>query len=115
MVIFYFEKQYTSFLILIWGILIIPFMIFIYIAISTGIYWADGKEEDCFLVSKIWLMTDCIVFAFLVPEFIYFMTSLKKYMNFKKNVITALSQSLTGSIIRLEDGKKQDEEDKEED
>jgi hypothetical protein len=101
MVIFYFEKQYTSFLILIWGILILHFIIFIYIAISTGIYWADGKEEDCFLVSKIWLMADCIVFAFLVPEFIYFMISLKKYMNFKVNVITALSRSLNGSIIGL--------------
>jgi hypothetical protein len=98
MVIFYYDhtRQYTSFLVLCWGVFIIPFLIFIYIAISTGIISEAHSSEVCFLGSKIWLMTDCIVFAFLVPEFLYLMYTLNA-KKFKDHVLNAVAHSIANT------------------
>ncbi len=47
------------------GLLVIPFLAFVYIAISTGVS-AEGK---CQQGLKSWLITDCIVFAWMVPDY----------------------------------------------
>lgn len=47
------------------GLLVIPGLAFVYIAISTGVS-AEGK---CQQGLKSWLITDCIVFAWMVPDY----------------------------------------------
>jgi hypothetical protein len=46
------------------------------------------------MASKIWLMTDCIIFIFLIPEFLInsFYLS-KKFQNSVNNAVAALSTS----------------------
>ena len=47
------------------GLLVIPFVAFLYIAISTAVS-AEGK---CQQGLKSWIITDCIVFAWMVPDY----------------------------------------------
>ena len=47
------------------GLLVIPFVAFLYIASSTGVS-AEGK---CQQGLKSWIITDCIVFAWMVPDY----------------------------------------------
>jgi len=47
------------------GLLVIPILCFVYIAIATNLS-ADGK---CQQGLKSWLITDCIVFAWMVPDY----------------------------------------------
>ena len=59
----------SKFLFLI-GIFVIPFVFFVYIAIGTAVISNADPSGKCFLGSKIWLITDCIVFGSLFPAFI---------------------------------------------
>ncbi len=52
------------------GIYAIPFVFFLYIAIGTGLISNADPSGKCFLGSKIWLITDCIVFGSMFPAFI---------------------------------------------
>jgi hypothetical protein len=47
------------------GLLVIPFFAFVYIAISTGVT-APGV---CQRGLKSWLITDCVVFAWMLPDY----------------------------------------------
>ena len=60
-------KSQSLFLI---GIFAIPFVFFLYIAIGTAVISNADPSGKCFLGSKIWLITDCIVFGSLFPAFI---------------------------------------------
>jgi hypothetical protein len=46
------------------GVLVVPAAAFVYVAIATA-----GGNKECHPHARIWLITDCIVFAFMVPEF----------------------------------------------
>jgi len=48
------------------GLLVIPILCFIYIAIAINVS-ADGK---CQPGLKSWLITDCVVFAWMVPDYV---------------------------------------------
>jgi hypothetical protein len=52
------------------GVLIAPLLIFLYVAIATGIISNNYFKESCFQGSKHWLMTDCIIMLSLIPEFL---------------------------------------------
>jgi hypothetical protein len=47
------------------GLLVIPFVSFIYIAIATGV----TAEGVCQRGLKSWLITDCVVFAWMLPDY----------------------------------------------
>ena len=117
MVIFYFDhtRKRTSFLVLCFGVFILPFLVFIYIAIATGVISYANSSEECFLASKIWLMTDCIVFAFLVPDFLFNMytlhsKNLKDHVNAVANEIIKKNAILRQLTFQEGTGKKLDME-----
>jgi len=114
-VIFYFDRKRirTSFLALCWGYYIIPFLVFIYIAISTGIISEANSGEPCYLASKIWLLADCLVFAFLIPEFFYLywtmnVKNLKDYVMNKvaDGIASRQNRSLAQIVKNLKDSLK---------
>jgi len=45
-------------------------------------------------------MTDCIVFAFLIPEFLHLMYTLKS-MNFKDQALNAVAHSISNAKSAL--------------
>jgi len=46
-----------------------------------GVLHQANLSNSCFLGSKIWLVTDCYVFAFFVPKFLFLMKTLHKKVN----------------------------------
>jgi|LauGreDrversion4_2_1035121.scaffolds.fasta_scaffold104946_2 hypothetical protein len=110
MVIFYFDKkkQGTSYNFLYGGYYIIPFLLFIYIAIDTGIISHANPDEPCYLSSKIWLMADCMVFAFQIPEFFHFRLIMNE-KNLKDEVMVEFANNLKLSFTSKGQSKVEDD------
>jgi len=79
------------------GFFIIPLLVFIYIAISTGIISNANSSEPCYLASKIWLMADCLVFVFLVPDFFY-LAYTQKAKNLKDQVMNKVKNEIANIV-----------------
>jgi hypothetical protein len=109
-VIFYFDKkkQATSYNFLYGGFYIIPFLLFIYIAIATAIISVANPDEPCYLASKIWLMADCLVFAFLIPDFFHFRLIMNE-KNLKDEVMVEFANNLKLSFTSKGENKVEDD------
>jgi hypothetical protein len=106
-VIFYFDKgqNKSAFKLFVSGVFIIPLLIFIYVAISTGLISTKNAGGECFLGSKIWLMTDCIIFLFLIPEFLLNTFYLNKKL--KRTVSNPVLWGLNDTTRKLADVEKE--------